>query len=155
MSNKKTETIQIFLNSKTANKYYDGYTSNCEFTLPHIVLPRSKTMYVSVQSASIPYLFYNVDGFNDTLVYSVGGGLNIVITIPQGNYNTSSLRTYLLSEMTGFTITYSSLNNIFTFTQVGVDWWTLAQTQILPHLRSQITNKFTAETIESIRHHIS
>ena len=42
MSNKKTETIQIFLNSKTANKYYDGYTRNCEFTLPHIVLPMSK-----------------------------------------------------------------------------------------------------------------
>ena len=47
-----------------------------------IVLPRSKTMYVSVQSTSIPYSFYNVDGFNDTLVYSVGGGSNIVITIP-------------------------------------------------------------------------
>ena len=105
MSNKKTETIQIFLNSKTANKYYDGYTSNCQFSLPHIILPRSKTMYVSVQSASIPYSFYNVDGFNDTLVYSIVAGSNIVITIPQGNYNTTSLRTYLLSVMTGFTIT--------------------------------------------------
>jgi len=122
MSNKKTETIQIFLNSKTANKYYDGYTSNCEFSLPHIVLPRSKTMYVSVQSASIPYSFYNVDGFNDTLVYSVGGGSNIVITIPQGNYNTTSLRNYLLSVMTGFTIAYSSLNNTFTFTHSTSDF---------------------------------
>jgi len=81
-----------------------------------LIFPRNKAMYVSVQSASIPYSFYNVDGFNDTLVYSVGGGSNQVITIPQGNYNTTSLRNYLGSVMIGFTITYSSLNNTFTFT---------------------------------------
>jgi len=55
-------------------------------------------------------------------VYSVGIGSNIVITIPQGNYNTSSLRTYLLSVMTGFTITYSSLNNAFSFTHSTSDF---------------------------------
>ena len=118
----KTETIQIFLNSKTANKHYDGYTSNCLFNLPHIVLPRAKNLYMSVQSASIPYSFYNVDGFNDTLIYSVNFGSNIAITIPQGNYNTSSLRNYLQSVMTGFTITYSSLNNNFTFTHSTSDF---------------------------------
>ena len=117
-----TETIQIFLNSKTADKYFDGYTSNCLFNLPHIVLPRAKTMYVSVQSASIPYSFYNVDGFNDTLIYSVNGGSNVVITIPQGNYNTTSLRSYLSTVMTGFTITYSSLNNTYTFTHSTSDF---------------------------------
>lgn len=110
------ETIQIFLNSKTANKYLNGYTSNCVFNLPQFILPRLKNMYVSVQSATIPYSFYNVDYFNDLLVYNVNGGANINITIPQGNYNTTTLRTYLLSVMTGFTITYSSLNNTFTFT---------------------------------------
>ncbi len=40
--------------------------------------PRNKAMYVSVQSANIPYSFYNIDGFNDTLVYSVGSGSNQV-----------------------------------------------------------------------------
>ena len=116
MTSKKTETIQIYLNSKTANKFYDGYTSNCEFSLPHIVLPRSKNMSVSIQTASIPYSFYNVDNFNDTLVYNINGGTNRIITIPQGNYNTTSLRNYLISVMTNFTISYSSLNNTFTFT---------------------------------------
>lgn len=118
----KTETVQIFLNSKTADKYYDGYTSNCLFNLPPLIFPRAKAMYVSVQSASIPYSFYNVDGFNDTLIYSVSGGSNQVITIPQGNYNTTTLRNYLLSVMTGFTITYSSLNNTFTFTHSTSDF---------------------------------
>lgn len=118
----KNETIQIFLNSKTANKYFDGYTSNCLFNLPHIVLPRAKNLFISVQSASIPYSFYNVDGFNDKLIYSVGGGPNIVINIPQGNYNTTSLRSYLLTVMTGFTISYSSLNNNYTFTHATNDF---------------------------------
>lgn len=116
------ETIQIFLNSKTANKYIGGYTSNCIFNLPQFILPRVKNMFVSVQSATIPYSFYNVDYFNDLLVYNVNGGADINITIPQGNYNTTTLRTYLLSVMTGFTIGYSSLNNQYTFTHSTSDF---------------------------------
>lgn len=118
------ETIQIFLNSKTANDYIDGFTSNCIFNLPPIRLIKSKksNIKLSVQSCVIPYSFYNVDGFNDTLVYNVNGGSSIVITIPQGNYNVSSLRTYLLSVMTGFTITYTSMNNTFTFTHPTYDF---------------------------------
>lgn len=110
------ETIQIFLNSKTANSYVDGFTSNCKFNLPVIIIPRGKKIFISVQSATIPYSFYNVDYFNNTLIYSVNGGSDITIEIPQGNYNTSTLRNYLLSVMTNFTITYSSLDNTFTFT---------------------------------------
>ena len=110
------ETIQIFLNSKTANKYLGGFTSNCVFNLPLIVLPRNAKILLSVQSASIPYSFYNVDYFNNKLVYSVNGGSDITITIPQGNYSTTSLKNYLSSVLTGFSITYSSLNNTFSFT---------------------------------------
>lgn len=116
------ESIQIFLNSKTANKYINGYTSNCVFNLPQFIVPRVKNMYMSVQSATIPYSFYNVDYFNDLLVYNVNGGSDINITIPQGNYNVTTLRTYLLSVMTGFTITYSSLNNSYTFTHSTYDF---------------------------------
>lgn len=120
MSNK--ESIQIFLNSKTADKYLGGFTSNCIFYLPQFILPRVKNMYISVQSATIPYSFYNVDYFNNKFVYNVNGGSDITINIPQGNYNTTTLRTYLLSVMTGFTIAYSSLNNQFTFTHSTFDF---------------------------------
>lgn len=115
-------TIQIFLNSKTADELKDGYTSNCIFHLPPIVKPKNSRIYLSVESASIPYSFYNIDGFNDTLIYSVGGGSNIVITIPQGNYNVTTLRTYLLTAMPNFTITYTSMNNTFTFTHSSNDF---------------------------------
>ncbi len=116
------ETIQVFLNSKTANKYINGYTSNCIFNLPQFIIPRVKNMFVSVQSATIPYSFYNVDYFNDLLVYNVNGGSDINITIPQGNYNVTTLRTFLVSVMTDFTVTYSSLNNSYTFTHSTHDF---------------------------------
>ena len=115
-------TIQIFLNSKTANKYLGGFTSNCIFNIPAIEMPEDRKIYLSVQSASIPFSFYNVDYFNNTLIYSVGGGSNIVVTIPQGNYNVTSLRTYLLTAMPNFTITYTSMNNTFTFTHSSSDF---------------------------------
>jgi hypothetical protein len=113
---KTEETMQIFLNSKTANQYLGGFTSNCVFNLPMIVLPRNSKIHLSLQSCSIPFSFYNVDYFNNTLIYNVNGGSDITIEIPQGNYSTTSLRNYLLTVMTGFSITYSSLNNTFTFT---------------------------------------
>jgi hypothetical protein len=113
---KTEETMQIFLNSKTANQYLGGFTSNCVFNLPMIVLPRNSKIHLSLQSCSIPFSFYNVDYFNNTLIYNVNGGSDVVIEIPQGNYSTTSLRNYLLTVMTGFSITYSSLNNTFTFT---------------------------------------
>jgi hypothetical protein len=117
---------------KTADRYVAGYTSNCVFNLPTIIIPKSKRaiplavgegtrrstaprIYLSILNASIPYSFFNVDYFNNLLVYSVGGA-DITINIPEGNYNVNTLRTYLLSVMTGFTITYNSLNNSFTFT---------------------------------------
>ena len=115
-------TIQIFLNSKTANKYLGGFTSNCIFNIPAIEMPEDRKIYLSVQSASIPFSFYNVDYFNNTLIYSVGGGSNIVVTIPQGNYNVTTLRTYLLTVMPNFTITYTSMNNTFTFTHSSSDF---------------------------------
>jgi hypothetical protein len=109
------ESIQIFLNSRTANRYIGGYTSNCVFELPRIIIPNNKKIHLSVLNASIPYSFFNVDYFNNLLVYSVGGESDIEIIIPEGNYNVNTLRNFLLSVMTGFTITYTSSNNSYTF----------------------------------------
>lgn len=109
------ETVQIFLNSKTADRYIGGYTSNCIFYLPVIRYLNNKKIKLSVLNASIPYSFFNVDDFNNLFVYSLNGGPDVIINIPQGNYNVNTLRTYLLSVMTGFTIVYSSLDNSYTF----------------------------------------
>lgn len=116
-----SDTIQIFLNSKTASSYINGYTSNCNFNLVPIIIPKTATINFSLQSASIPYSFYNVDYFNDILNYTLNG-TTYNIRIPQGNYNVTNLANYLSSVMNGFTITYSQLNNGYTFVHSTYDF---------------------------------
>lgn len=57
------QSICIFLNSKTASSYVNKYTSECLFVLPSLVIPKKSNISVSVQSASIPYSFFNCDDF--------------------------------------------------------------------------------------------
>jgi hypothetical protein len=109
------ETIQIYLNSRTADTYLAGYTSNCIFNLPRIIIPNNKKIHLSVLNASIPYSFFNVDYFNNLFIYALNGEPDVVVNIPEGNYNVNSLKTFLLSVMPGFSITYTSLNNSYTF----------------------------------------
>ena len=110
------ETICIFLNSQTASNYVNGYTSECLFNLPNIKIPRQSKISVSVQTASIPYSFFNCDDFNDVLKYTING-VSYSATIPQGNYNVITLAAALRTVLgSNFTITYAALDNSFTFT---------------------------------------
>ncbi len=103
------------MNSKTANRYLNSSTSECVFNIPVIEIPKKRELYLSIQNAVIPYSFLNCDYYNQKLVYLIGGGENITITIPEGNYTVLTLRDYLKTVMTGFTITYISLTNKFKF----------------------------------------
>ena len=123
MSNK--QSICIFLNSATANSYINGYTSECMFLLPSINIPKKSKVSISCQSASIPYSFYNCDDFNNKIVY-IENSITYTKYIPQGNYNVNTLITALKTLLgVNFNITYSSLDNSYTFTN------TLYEFQIL------------------------
>jgi hypothetical protein len=104
----------LYLNSKQALTKINGSTSNCIFDFNNLPIDDGD-IYVSVQTAQIPCTFYNVDAINNSLVYSVGGGPLIYITIPPSNYNVNTLQAYLQSVMTGFTITFNSASNTYTF----------------------------------------
>ncbi len=110
------QTICLFLNSQSATSYVNQYTSECLFDLPNLVVPRRSKISVAVQTASIPFSFFNCDNFNDVFNYSVNG-IAYSAVIPQGNYNVltlaSALRTILGAN---FTITYAALDNSYTFT---------------------------------------
>ena len=67
------ETIQIHLNSSDANSYNNNSLSDCNFYLPIIELPLQHTILLSVQSAVIPYTFYNISSTNNILVYIENG----------------------------------------------------------------------------------
>lgn len=109
-----TNSIQIFLNSKTASKYNNGFSSDCTFYLPPIEIPKRSRCYLSIQSCSIPYSFCNCDYYNNLLEYEING-INHSLSIEQGNYNVTTLAKYLL-DSTGLTFTYNSTKNKFTIT---------------------------------------
>jgi len=101
--------IQIYLNSKKANKYING-TGNCVFHLPFIHTPINKkhSVSISVLSAQIPCSYYNVNENNNKLEYSVNFEGLIHIDITPRNYNINQLITELKSHMNGFEITYNN-----------------------------------------------
>ena len=64
-----SDSIQIHLNSKNADKY-NYLTTDCDFQLPIIDIPEQHYIFVSVVHAVIPYTFYNIDNTNNALNYS-------------------------------------------------------------------------------------
>jgi hypothetical protein len=119
-----TEKIQILLNSKRANKYINNKTSDCVFYLPNIDIKKYKNIKISVNTAQIPYSFYNVNSTNDKLVYNfISIGISNTIYLNHQNYNVNSLKTELLSHLgNDFSITYSNSKNKFTFTHSTYDF---------------------------------
>lgn len=120
MNNLIPNNLQIFVNSNNASlKINDTLNSDCIFNLNHIDLDDAKLIYVSVQTAQIPYSFYNCDDYDNLLVLNTSGN-DYNIIIPEGNYNVNTLATQLIASIlsaTGltFTITFNSLTNTYSF----------------------------------------
>jgi hypothetical protein len=113
------DSIQIHLNSKYADKYVNGSISDCEFNLPMIEIPSQHYIYISVQNATVPYTWYNIDSTNNTLIYHVSGAY-YALQITQGNYNANQLASFLAKNMSGtFTVYYDIITNKFTFTNAN------------------------------------
>jgi len=112
-----SELLQIHLNSKNADRFMSG-TSDIEWDLPLIEAPLQHTIYLSVQNCVIPYSFYNIDSNNNFLQYILYDSMQNTynINIETGNYNPYQLINVLQKSMQGFTITYDSIKNKFTFT---------------------------------------
>ena len=107
------ENIQIHLNSEIADKVYEN-SSHVDFYLPTIEIPYKYHIYASVQHMSIPYTFYNINSTNNVLYYTVNS-VSKSLTITPGNYNVNSLKSFLNTNMTGFTVSYSAIQNSYTF----------------------------------------
>lgn len=120
------QSICLFLNSQTANSYVNGYSSECMFVLPSLVIPKKSKISVSVQTASIPYSFFNCDDFNFKLSY-IENAITYNKIIPQGNYNVLTLATALKTLMgVNFNIVYNSLDNTYTITNTLYEFQLLA-----------------------------
>jgi hypothetical protein len=118
------EIIHIHLNSSNAIRYYNAnYLSQVEFIFPQLDIPSEYTIYLSVCHASIPYSFYNINGSNNILKYSISSQI-FTVTIPVGNYTSNNLLTVLqaLLSVNNFTVSYSGITNQFTFTNSNFDF---------------------------------
>ena len=125
-------TIQIHLNSQNADGYNNGSLSDCNFYLPVIELPLQHTIMLSVQSAVVPYTFYNIDKNNNTLIYTINGATTNLI-IPSGNYNAINLASFLTQNLLNITVKYNTISNKYTFTSLLYDFsFSSSSTCIIP-----------------------
>ena len=112
------ETLQIYLNSKYANRY-NSSTSDVDFYFSPFSIPTQYHIHLSVQSAQIPYSFYNVNIRNNTLNFYINNQQPMrSITIPIGNYTVTTLVSTLNSSLASynFTVTYLPITNKLSFT---------------------------------------
>ena len=54
-------SFQIHLNSKHADSYNNNSISDCNYYIPPIDTPNDHQINVSIQSANIPYSFFNIN----------------------------------------------------------------------------------------------
>lgn len=109
-----SESLQIYIHSSNSDSVVDGAHY---FKLPLIEVPSQCHIYIGVANATIPISYYNITSSNNTLKYTItGDALIYTVTIPEGNYDVTTLKTYLNSVMTNFTVTYDYTTNKYTFT---------------------------------------
>lgn len=109
------ESYQIHFCSKNANSTQNGNKGECSYYLPNSGISSQNHLYISVQSASIPYNFYQVNSSNNQLYYVVDE-IPYIVVVPEGNYNVYNFVAALNSYMAGFNITYNGKNGKLTFT---------------------------------------
>jgi len=113
------ESMQIFLNSKNANRYNNG-TSDVDFYLKNLEIVSQYYIHLSVKHAVIPYSFYNININNNTLQIRIfdskGYSLTQTANISFGNHNINTLISELRTQLSpSFTITFNSITNKITF----------------------------------------
>jgi hypothetical protein len=111
--------LQLQLNSNNADAKGDNTFT---FYIPSdaILAESQEHIYLSVQSAILPYTFYNINENNNKLRYALTSNFIIeTIVIPVGNYTIKDIVNYLNSEMTNFMVSYDKLYNKLTFTNLS------------------------------------
>ena len=129
------ESMQIFLNSKNADRYNNG-TSDVDFYLKNLEVLSQYYIHLSVKHAVIPYSFYNVNINNNNLQIrlfnSTGYSQVQSINISYGNHNINTLLSELKSQLSpSFTITFNSITNKITITNSTYDFVILLNSSCL------------------------
>jgi hypothetical protein len=113
----QSESIQIYLNSRYATEIINDNTADCVYYLPVIEIPDGHHIYLSLQTAQIPYSFYSITSVDNVFEFGLVGDPPTIYYIPPGNYNITQIIDIMLLTMgANFTITYSTTTSKLLFT---------------------------------------
>lgn len=120
------ESKLINLNSNNAIKNNSTFLSNVYFPFPSLIVNSSniKKVQISVLNAQFPYSFYIINVYNNLLRMSVNGGVPFTLTLTRGNYNSNTLISEILTQLslagiTNITIVLSTITGRLSFTTTG------------------------------------
>lgn len=129
-SNTYVETRIISLNSESGTQKNGVYMSDLAFQMPLLLKDEPDIVHkqISLSNAQIPVSFYIVNYTNN--VFRINAS---TITIPVGNYTSSSLNAVLVNQLLAagitMTITISKATGVFTFTSPAA--FTIYSTNII------------------------
>jgi len=108
----QNESLQIYINSRYATETINNNTANCVYYLPVIEIPDGHHIYLSLQSASIPYSFYSISANDNTFIWGlVSGPINTYYVQP-GNYTITQLIDVIQTAVgANYTITFSAITS--------------------------------------------
>lgn len=108
----QSESLQIYLNSRYATETINNNTANCVYYLPVIEIPDGHHIYLSLQSASIPYSFYSISANDNTFIWGLVSGATNTYYVEPGNYTITQLIDVIQTAMgSNYTITFSAITS--------------------------------------------
>ena len=106
----------------------DGVASSASWPLFYYTTRNEDVAAVKILSASIPFTFYTLTSSNNTFTFTEAG-TPTTVTIPPGTYSGSQLaaqlQTLLAALSAGFTVAYSGVTLLLTFTHNTAAAWSL------------------------------
>lgn len=125
----QSESVQIYLNSRYATETIDGNPANSVYYLPVIEIPDGHHIYLSLQSANIPYSFYSITSVDNSFRWGLVAGTINTTYIQPGNYNITQLIDVIKAALgASYTVTYSSITSKILITHATSDFIIYADT---------------------------
>lgn len=130
------ESKLINLNSNNAIKNNTTFLSNVFFPFPGLISSQNvKKASISVLNAQFPYSYYIINVYNNVLRMGVNGGAPFSLTLTRGNYNSNTLITEILAQLSlaGVTTISIALNTTtgslsFTTTATSIEFYSSGST---------------------------
>jgi hypothetical protein len=116
--------------------------------MQNIEIAEGNHIFLSVQNATIPYTFYNVNNNNNKLYYKLQTHSQQVLIIDVGNYNITQLVDYLNFNI-GLEVIYNVITNKLTFKHPSSDFSFLPESNCLTML-GFINGEFNTSTSQSL-----